>query len=252
MSTPISPADVSAQGVDLDVPWGPVPEASGVLRELQAELERRQRFIDPNTVHDFARAPFIFTRVKEKNEGFFIYAALNPQEASFTFALREELEKCGGGEVLHTFPASPERESDLGRFISEIRAEFTLTAGNCLPVRVLLNESGEEELRIPAGLKTFYDLKALILEADRIMEDGRSNDFIVTMNTVPFPLVTLTGKIDPAGISYTLSANEPNTVSGIRFSLSVHKSVPRLVDAGDLNSAWDLVAKSGGIGPRGL
>lgn len=179
------------------------------------------------------RLPFIFTRVGESENGIFIYASLNPTDISYTIPLREVMEKCGGGEVKHVAQASAHRAENLGRFIDEIDIRYTLTTGNCLPIRL----SGGE-LGVPAGLNTFYELLSLILEADRVLPDGRANDFIVFQNSVPFPMLTVEGKIKPEGVSFSESAQSPSEIAGVSFSLSVHKTMPRLTSVQSLIGAW--------------
>lgn len=189
------------------------------------------------------RLPFIFTRVGESEAGIFIYASLNPTDISYTIPLREVMEKCGGGEVKHIAQASAERAEHLGRFIDEIDIRYTLTTGNCIPIRL----SGGE-LGVPAGLNTFYELMQLILEADRVLPDGRSNDFIVFQNSVPFPMLTVEGKIKPEGISFSESAQSPSEIAGVTFSLSVHKTIPKLTSVQSLIGAWSSGAPN--IGRR--
>jgi len=204
------------------------------LPDVQEEREESLGNAESSGSSFYSRQPFIFTRVGEQEAGIFVYAALNPTEISYTIPTREALEKCGGGEVKHTAQASLERAESLGKFIDEIEIRYTLTTGNALPLR--FTDGG---LGIPDGLDTFYALMALLLESERVLEDGRSNDLIISQNSVTFPMITVEGKLKPEGVSFVQSADDPNKISGISFSVSVHKTVPRLTSVEALRAAWE-------------
>ena len=210
----------------------------GTIDELNSQLAASSGQSASN-IGRFNRQPFIFTRVGEREAGVFIYASLNPTDISYRIPLRETMEKCGGGEVKHVAEATLERAEALGRFIDEIEVQYTLTTGNCLPLRL----SGGT-LGVPAGLNTFYALMQLILESDRVLADGRSNDLIITQNSIPFPMLVLEGKVRPDGISFNESAQSPGGIQGITFSVSIHRTIPRLTSVEALLGTWNSYAPS--------
>jgi len=195
------------------------------------------------------RAPFIFTRVGRKDgvgdnypdyspsagsEWNIIYAALSPSEVSYQFALRGQLEKCGGGEVLHMFEADEERAESLGRYLDEPKITYTLTTGNCLPV-----STADGDIAIPAGLDAYFALIELLLEDPRLLPDGRSNDIIIIQSSVVFPQLTIEGKVDPAGISFVESAENPTEIRGVQFTVSVKRITPRVTNHAALRAQFE-------------
>ena len=214
----------------------------GSTNELTRAIDQRVGR-GPADVHQLLRAPFVFTRLGRQLGEYtpsagpswnYIYAALNPSEYSFEVGLRESLEKCAGGEVLHSFVAGESRKENLGTYIDEPRITYTLSSGNCLPLY-----TEERTVQIPLGLDVMFAIQELILEDPRVLNDGRSNDLIVVQSSLSYPLITVEGKVDPTGIRWQESADQPGMVSGMSFTMSVRRSVPRIVSHLDLRAAYE-------------
>lgn len=236
---------------------GAAAERQGTrVPELTAILDRR----GPSTaaLTGMKRAAFLFTRIGRR-EGIYvgsggadfaiIYAELNPTQVSINLQTREQLEKCGGGEVLHSFVASAERAERLGAHLDEVRMTFNLTTGNCLPVRI----GDDAEVKVPGGLDTFYALNELLLEDPRVLPDGRSNDLIIVMTSVQYPQMTIQGKLDPQqGIGgINLDAQDPLAIRGYTFGISVNSITPRITSHGALQIAFtegEFGQQAGGTG----
>lgn len=242
--SPVSASSLQTQSVD---PSGVSDQAESqgfsAIPELSNAIANRAPSIATRT--GLARAPFVFTRIGRK-EGIyepsggpdfaFIYAELNPTQYSFTLKTREVLEKCGGGEVLHSFPASAERAERLGKYIDEVPFNYTMTTGNCIPVKG--GEDGNSIL-IPGGLDTLYALQELLFEDPRVLPDGRSNDLIVIQTSLVFPQIVVTGKLDPGGIQgLNLDAQNPAEIRGYSFTISAREISPRITDHAALQAAY--------------
>ena len=199
----------------------------------------------PNSAARFGvkRAPFMFTRLGRK-EGLYksssghdfdmIYAELNPEQYSFSLGTREVLEKCGGGQVLHSYEASQSREQDLGRYLDDIPISYNMNTGNCLPVKI-----ANGDIKIPAGLDTFYALIELLLEDPRVLDDGRPNDLIIVQSSVIFPSMTVEGKLDPGGIQgVNLDAGNPAEIRGFNFTVQVRRTVPKITSHAALQAVF--------------
>lgn len=179
------------------------------------------------------RIPWIFTSTGRKSgeivpsaglEWQLIFAALNPQEVSMTFAKRQVLEKCAGGEVLHSFEASEDRINDLGAYLDEPVFQFTMTSGNCLPVKI----TGSGDIAIPAGLDSLFGIVELVLEEPALLADNTENRIIISQQSVMFPSMTIEGYIIPDGVTVSMSAENPTEIQGVSFSVRVVKMEPRI------------------------
>jgi len=212
------------------------------IPELTSVLKSRAHSIEATT--GLIRAPFMFTRIGRK-EGIYtpsggadfsvIYAELNPSQYGFILKTREVLEKCGGGEVLHSFQSSAERADRLGAYLDEVPFSYTLNTGNCIPVRI----GWDGEIRIPGGLDTLYALTELLLEDPRILPDGRSNDLIIIQTSVVYPSLTIEGKLDPGGINgLNLDAGEPLEIRGYSFTVSARRITPRITNHAALQAEY--------------
>jgi len=219
----------------------------GSIPELQQAIDERAGYTTAAR-SGLVRAPFIFTRLgrREAAEGGsrdytpsggvdfdLIYAELNPSQYSFQLKTRELLEKCGGGEVLHSFEASEERAEQLGKYLDEVPITYTLNTGNCIPIK--LTSGG---LLIPPGLSAYYALLELLLEDPRVLSDGRSNDLIITQTSLIFPSLTVTAKLDPGGITHQEDAQNPAEIRGFSFTVSARSIFPRITNHAALEAEY--------------
>lgn len=224
---------------------GSIAGADELFTELQGIIDNREINVTSG-LHQLVRAPFIFTRVGrclgKEESGYepsvsgwnYIYAALNPSEYSISIGLREELEKCAGGEVCHFFEADEERAGRLGKYIDEPKVRYTLTTGNCLPLKV----SGSSEIKIPQGLDVFFAIMELVLEDPLILPDGRPNNIIIIQCSISFPTLVVEGKIESEGISYSERADDPAQITGVTLPVSVSRTIPRITSHSQLRTSY--------------
>ncbi len=177
-----------------------------------------------------SRVPFLVTTESMLDEDPPRSIALfcNPANCTWTMGQRAAKQTIKGGVAWHMWPRM---KAGHRTYWNEPSVAFALQSGNILPI------VGKDKNTVPAGLGNLYDFFHLYDESP-ILPDGRSNWTYITYNSRIFPEITLVGRFDPEGVSFTDDSGDPNQV-GWSSTFTVETSFPFFANPGDLIRSFE-------------
>lgn len=188
------------------------------------------------------RTPWIMSTTEwlSSNPSKGIVLATNPTDASWTLSQRMSITKNLGGTVTHAWP-----NVTRTTYYDEPRVTLSMQSGSLIPVamgttRSLLttynngapSTSGSLTVNkwVPSpGITSFYAFLQL-LDQPVLTKDGRANLVSIQYASNLFPSLTLLGRFDPKGVTFSDSSQDPNKVSSWSAEFIVYDSSPRLSD----------------------
>jgi len=180
---------------------------------------------------------------------------VNPTEISWTVPQRGALQKVRGGTIRYTW-----RNRVRRIFFDEMKVSITFTSGNILPQQkndeLWTDETANawgtdpsESIRagettgtplVPPGLDNLYLFMAL-LDEDPMTSQGTENFHLVFHNSPVFPAIMLKGWFDPAGLSFSESAESGWDVKWT-IPMEVIQTYPRINNVNELRSIYGISA----------
>jgi hypothetical protein len=200
------------------------------------------------------RIPTIITTEKSLNDPqTSVRCWVNPREASWTLPQRGAIQKTHGGSVRYLW-RNPHRNT----FYDEFKVAFTFVSGNILPQSTTpgsttntqsvvdpktqkVSSGSTTGISVPApGLDNFYAFLELF-DQDPLLADGRDNLHIIFHTSPVFPGIVLKGWFEPAGISFSESAEGSWQVNWT-CPFEIHKTYPKIRDRAELRRIYGLLA----------
>tara|TARA_R100000656_G_scaffold104176_1_gene76118 strand:+ start:146040 stop:146699 length:660 start_codon:yes stop_codon:yes gene_type:complete len=172
------------------------------------------------------------------NQGRYILFWSGPQNTQWNFPLRASMQQTKSGTIHHVW-----RDSSRETYYDEPTVAFTFQTGNIMPVRLrqgVQNPDGvsqvAETISLPPGLLDLYDFFE-ILNAKRILSDGRPNYVYIAYHSLAFPEIFLRGFFQPEGFSFSEDAANPAQVTW-QSTFKIHSSEPKFWSSARLKEAW--------------
>lgn len=162
-----------------------------------------------------------------------------PSEVQWSIPLRSSTEDTKGGRA-HYMQSRP-RGGNKRTYFNLPTAAFTFQTGNILPMAITGTETtlnngvktDEKKLagfQVPFGLQDFYYFLELINQPPIVpsgTSEGKHNYIWVYYSSLQFPKIVLKGYFEPDGVSWTDSAEAPNSFTW-SASMAVYESTPEL------------------------
>jgi hypothetical protein len=161
--------------------------------------------------------------------GRYIVMYINPGEAQFSYPKRANLQKCKGGEVLHTWYNKRRRT-----YLDEPKIQFVFQTGNLMPMLQV-----GSKVAIRQGHDNFLEFMALF-DTDPLLSNGQPNHHYVIYNSPLYPYLICKGWFDPAGPTLVHTAQDPFQVT-YSIGFSVHSTYPPISDVVKLREAFQDV-----------
>lgn len=162
-----------------------------------------------------------------------------PAEVQWTIPMRASSEDIKGGRA--HYAQSRETYGSSKTYFNLPTVQFTFQTGNILPIAV-----DNTVAETPYGLQDFYYFMQLVNQDPLIPEvesargsdrEGSHNYIWVFYTSLQFPQLVLRGYIEPEGLSWTDSAEAPNSFTW-SAGMAVYSSTPEFWEADDLLSAY--------------
>ena len=182
-----------------------------------------------------------------QNKALMLHAG--PSEVAWTLGLRASTEDIKDGRAHYM----QSRSSAAGRtYFNLPTAAFTFQTGNILPIPISVTAGtsgpanpvqdpqtgkvveGPQAVAIPYGLQDFYYFMDLVNQDPLIPSgpnEGAHNYLWVFYTSRQFPQIVLKGFIEPEGVSWSDSAEAPNSFTW-SASMAVYESAPEIWNAG--------------------
>lgn len=183
------------------------------------------------------RTPWIMSTTQWLEDGYGINWWCNPSDISWNMPLRQSISKNANSTVVHNWP-----KGERGTHFDEFTINLSLQSGNLQ----IFNrkdpwiKSATKQQVFPPGINNFYAFLKL-MDAPRLLDDGRTNHVVIQYNSNIFPKLTLIGQFDSSGVRFNDSANDPNNISSWGATFIVQDTSPRLSDNTKLKTNADLL-----------
>lgn len=186
----------------------------------------------------FDRKSFILTSDLWQRESKALLLHAGPSEVQWSVAIRASTEDTKGGRA-HYMQSRP-LEEGRQTYFNLPTVSFTFQTGNILPIPLesvaLASDTNQvvpvKGVAVPYGLQDFYYFMQLINQPPIMpsgLNEGKHNYLWVYYSSLQFPNIVLKGFIEPEGISWSDTADAPNSFTW-SASMAVYESVPDITE----------------------
>jgi len=243
------------------------------------DMQKGSSTVDPimDRAYQGLRSPMMVTTRAWLRKNKFVVLWVNPSDVAWNLPRRETVSKTAAGAIRNTW-----RNRFRGTYYDEPTLSFTFQTGNIMPYANIKSElfgkrsivqnnyidpeRGERDTRfnntrepptasqellsiiqeppVPPGLQNLYDFMGLIDQP--ILQGWGENRHILFYRTPAFPRLRLEGYFSPAGLSFTESANNANSLTWTA-QFQVYRTEPAFWKPEQLKMAYSVSLRENGF-----